>query len=49
MVKDKKDKIKLKPREKLIKYLIENKEPTSIIQEVSGSTAIDYKKKILTI
>ncbi len=42
MVKDKKDKIKLKPREKLIKYLIENKEPTSIMQ-VSGSTAIDYK------
>ncbi len=42
MVKDKNIQIKLKPRERLIKYLIENKEPTSIMQ-VSGSIAIDYK------
>lgn len=37
-----KDKIKLKPKEKLIKYLIENKEPTSIMQ-ASGAIVVDYK------
>ncbi len=42
MVKNKNKKILLKSKEKLIKYLIENKEPTSIMQ-VSGSIAVDYK------
>jgi len=42
MVKDKKGKFALKPKEKLIKYLIENKEPQSILS-LSGSTVIDYK------
>ncbi|MFH1431511.1 MAG: nucleotidyltransferase domain-containing protein, partial [Nanoarchaeota archaeon] len=43
MVKDKKDKsLNFKPKEKVIKYLIENKEPVSI-KHLSGSVAIDYK------
>lgn len=45
MVKNKKAKnvkIKLKPKEKLIKYLIENKKPTSIMQ-ASGAIVLDYK------
>src|SRR3989344_232766 len=46
MVKHKKpkneEKIKLKPKEKIIKYLIENKEPVSIMQ-TSGAIAVDYK------
>lgn len=45
---DKKDRgkerkeIRLKPKEKLIKYLIENKEPVSI-KQLSGSALMDYK------
>ncbi|MBU0760347.1 MAG: nucleotidyltransferase domain-containing protein [Nanoarchaeota archaeon] len=43
MVKSKKDKsLDFKPKEKVIKYLIENKEPVSI-KHLSGSVAIDYK------
>ena len=48
MVKDKKQKnegktsIKLKPKEKIIKSLIENKNPQSIMA-LSGSAVIDYK------
>ena len=43
MVKDKKGKsLDFKPKEKVIKYLIENKEPVSI-KHLSGSVAIDYK------
>jgi len=42
MVKYKKDKIKLKPKEKIIKSLIENKTPQSIMA-LSGSAVIDYK------
>jgi len=48
MVKSKKTKnegkanIKLKPKEKLLKYLIEHKEPQSIMT-LSGATIIDYK------
>jgi len=34
--------IKLKPKEKLLKYLIENKEPVSIMQ-ASGAIVVDYK------
>jgi predicted nucleotidyltransferase len=41
MVKDKIG-IKFKPKEKILKYLIENKEPVSI-REISSATAIDYK------
>ena len=40
MVKDKK--VKLRPKEKLLKYLIENKEPHSI-RSISGATLLDYK------
>lgn len=41
--KDRKNKeIRLKPKEKLIKYLIENKEPVSI-KHLSGAVVIDYK------
>jgi len=40
--KDKKMGIKLKPKEKLLKYLIENKEPISIMQ-ASGAIVVDYK------
>ena len=48
MVKSKKPKnegktsIKLKPKEKLLTYLIENKEPQSIMQ-ASGAIVVDYK------
>ena len=46
MVKSKKpkneEKIKLKPKEKIIKSLIENKNPQSI-RTISGSAVIDYK------
>ena len=48
MVKGKKPKnegkasIKLKPKEKLLTYLIENKEPQSIMQ-ASGAIVVDYK------
>jgi predicted nucleotidyltransferase len=35
-------KIEFKPKEKIIKYLIENKKPLSI-RETSSATAIDYK------
>lgn len=49
MVKDKKrkkkaenEKVGLKPKEKLIKYLIENKGPVSI-KKLSGAAVIDYK------
>jgi len=34
---------RLKPKEKILKYLIENKEPVSI-RQTSGAVAIDYKK-----
>lgn len=40
--KGKKDKIKLSPKEKLIKYLIENKEPVSM-KRASEAIAVDYK------
>ena len=33
---------RLKPKEKILKYLIENKEPVSI-RQTSGAVAIDYK------
>ena len=42
MVKNKNHKLKLKPKEKLIKVLIENKEPQSILS-LSGSAVMDYK------
>lgn len=42
MVKNKNEKIKLSVKEKLLKYLIENKNPQSIMN-LSGSTLIDYK------
>jgi len=42
MVKHKNDKIKLKPKERIIKSLIENKEPQSILS-LSGSAVVDYK------
>lgn len=42
MVKTKKNKTKLKPKEKIIKALIENKEPQSILS-LSGSAVVDYK------
>jgi len=42
MVKNKTNKFKLKPKEKLIKALIENKEPQSILS-LSGSAVVDYK------
>ncbi|MEK6908765.1 MAG: nucleotidyltransferase domain-containing protein [Nanoarchaeota archaeon] len=42
MVKFKITKIKIKPKEKLIKYLIENKVPKSTMQ-VSGAIILDYK------
>ena len=42
MVKDKKEEIKLSAKEKLLKYLIENKAPQSI-RTLSGATLIDYK------
>ena len=45
MVKSKnssKREIKLKPKEKLLTYLIENKEPQSIMQ-ASGAIVVDYK------
>lgn len=42
MVKYKKDKIKLKPKERILKTLIENKEPQSILS-ISNSAAVDYK------
>jgi predicted nucleotidyltransferase len=38
----KKKKGNLKPKEKILKYLIENKEPKTILQ-LSGAVAIDYK------
>jgi predicted nucleotidyltransferase len=40
--KEEKEKFKLKPKEKLLKYLIENKNPQSIMT-ISGATVIDYK------
>lgn len=42
MVNKKNNKINLKPKEKLLKYLIEHKEPASIMQ-VSGAIVVDYK------
>ncbi len=42
MVKHKKDKSALKPKEKLIKNLIEDKEPRSILS-LSSSAVVDYK------
>src|SRR3972149_5682896 len=36
------EKTKLKPKEKLIGYLIEHKEPQSIMA-ISGATIVDYK------
>ena len=48
MVKDKKAKsrqkeeIKLRPKEKILKYLIENKNPQSV-RAISGATLLDYK------
>jgi len=44
MVKSKNDKnkAKIKPKEKLLKYLIEHKEPQSIMQ-ASGAIVLDYK------
>jgi len=42
MVKIKKPQITFKPKEKIIKYLIENKEPSSI-RNISGASLIDYK------
>src|SRR4030042_6479138 len=42
MVKHKKGKSALKPKEKLIKTLIENKEPQSILS-LSSSAVVDYK------
>ena len=42
MVKYKKDKIKLKPKEKIIKSLIENKNPQSIMA-LSAAAILDYK------
>jgi len=42
MVNKKKEETKLKPKEKLIKYLIEHKEPQSIMT-VSGAIVMDYK------
>ena len=40
--KEAKEKFKLKPKEKLLKYLIENKNPQSILT-TSGAIAVDYK------
>ncbi|MBI2451691.1 nucleotidyltransferase domain-containing protein [Candidatus Pacearchaeota archaeon] len=40
--KGEKEKIKLKPKEKLIKYLIENKGPVSM-KQASEAIAVDYK------
>ena len=42
MVKNKIKKLKLKPKEKIIKSLIENKNPQSIMA-LSGATILDYK------
>lgn len=42
MVKNKIKKSKLKPKERLLKYLIENKKPQSIMQ-ASGAIVLDYK------
>jgi len=42
MVKDKNKEIKLSAKEKLLKYLIENKNPQSIMT-LSGANIIDYK------
>ena len=42
MVKNKIKKLKLKPKEKIIKYMIEHKEPQSIMT-LSGAAVIDYK------
>ena len=42
MVKNKIKKLKLKPKEKIIKSLIENKNPQSIMA-LSGATLLDYK------
>ena len=42
MAKYKNTEIKLSSKEKLLKYLIENKNPQSI-RKISGSTLIDYK------
>ena len=42
MVKIKNTKFKLKPKERIIKYLIENKEPVSI-KHLSGAAVVDYK------
>jgi len=42
MVKYKNENIFLKPKEKLLKYLIENKEAHSVL-EVSGAVIMDYK------
>ena len=42
MVKNKKNDIKLSAREKLLKHLIENKKPQSILK-ASGAIVVDYK------